>query len=361
MRIAYLSPHYLPVHGGVERHVSSIARCAVAAGNQVEVLTQTSDRSEAPVEVIDGVLVRRFRAVNGSAAYGVPPALFARLAREAGRFDVVHAHGYHALPALASLAARSVPVVLTPHYHGDGHTAFARALHVAYRPLGRRLFHHAGAVVCVSEAERRLVAADFPRVADRIHVIPNGVGARPPVAPVPFTRRGPVVLSVGRLAPYKRVDLLVEAVAQLPDTRLVVVGDGPARADVEALVATLGLESRVFVVGRVADDDLARWFATADVVASMSLHEAFGITLAEAGAAGAAVVATDIPSHAEVAELLPAATLVPADAGPARVADALRRAIWAGRPLRAAAVPTWEDVAGRTIDIYRALLAKEAA
>ncbi|MDX6594385.1 MAG: hypothetical protein QOJ13_3581 [Gaiellales bacterium] len=362
MRIAYLSPQYLPVHGGVERHVSSIARRAMAAGHDVEVITQTIDRAAPSSETVDGVPVRRFRALNGSAAYGVPPALFAWIAREGRGFDLIHAHGYHALPALAALTTRTVPVVFTPHYHGDGHTPFARALHVAYRPFGRRLFQRAGAVVCVSGAERGLVAAAFPRVADRIHVIPNGVEARPAAAVMPFPCRGPLVLSVGRLAGYKRVSLLVKAVAELPpDVRLVIVGDGPGRAEVERTAAERGVEHRVDMLGRVSDGELARWFATADVVASLSLHEAFGITLAEGAAAGAAVVASNIAAHAEVAELLPKATLVPVTAGAGAVADALRLAINAGRPLRAAVVPTWDDVAGRTIDLYRSLVDRSAA
>jgi glycosyltransferase involved in cell wall biosynthesis len=362
MRIAYLSPQYLPVHGGVERHVSSIAGWAARAGHDVEVATQTADPSAAACEEVDGVLVRRFRAVNGSAAYGVPPALFAWMAREGRRFDVLHAHGYHALPALGALAARDVPVVFTPHYHGGGHTPFARALHVVYRPLGRMLFDRARAVVCVSAAERELVVTGFPRVRGRIHVIPNGVGARPAAAVQPFPRRGPVVLSVGRLAPYKRVDLLVEAVAELPPAvRLVVVGDGPARQSIEAVAARLGAGHRVDVLGRVPDGELARWFATADVVASLSLHEAFGITLAEGGAAGAAIVASDIPAHAEVAEMLPSATLVRPGAGAREVAQALRSAIDGGRPVHAAAVPTWDDVAGATVELYQSMLVRRAA
>lgn len=362
MRIAYLSPQYLPVYGGVERHVSSIARRTAAAGHDVCVVTQTCDRSAAACEVLEGVPVHRFRAVNGSAAYGLPPGLFAWLAREGRTFDVIHAHGYHALPALAALATRDVPVVFTPHYHGSGHTQLARALHVAYRPLGRRLFDRARTVVCVSAAEAGLVAAHFPRVADRIRVIPNGVESRPSTGILPFSKRGPVVLSAGRLAPYKRVDMLVEAMAALPgDVRLVVVGDGPARPALERAASRLGVAHRVDVLGHVSDVELARWFATADVVASLSLHEAFGMTLAEGAAAGAAIVASDIPAHAEVAQMLPQATLVPASAGAAQVADALRTSIGGRRPLRAGSVPTWDAVARHTIDIYRSLIERDAA
>jgi glycosyltransferase involved in cell wall biosynthesis len=354
MRIAYLTPQYAPAIGGVERHVEEIARRVAAAGHRVEVLTQTTDRALPRRELRDGVEVRRFAAVNGSATYGVPATLFRAFARDAAGYDLVHAHGYHALPALAALAGRPRSVVFTPHYHGDGHTAFARLLHRGYRPLGDRLFRRAGAVVCVSASERRLVERDFPHAAPRVAVIPNGVDLAWAAGASPLDEPGRVVLSVGRLAAYKRVGLLVDALAHLPaDVRLVVVGDGPERTALEAHVAAAGLGARVRLVGRASDEELRRWLATAALVASMSLHEAFGITLVEGAAAGAAVVASAIPAHAEVAAMIPGARLVPAGAPAAGVAEAIAAALAGPRP-DPAALPTWDAVAERTLGLYPA-------
>ena len=354
MRIAYLSPGYAPAFGGVERHVEEIARRVAADGHDVDVLTQTPDRLP-PRETIDGVRVRRFRAVNRSGAYGIPPGLFAYAARHLHEYDVVHAHGYHALPSLAALAARDVPVVFTPHYHGTGHTTFGRLLHVPYRPVGRALFARSSAVVCVSEAERRLVAADAPRVAGRIEVIPNGVDLDAIRAAEPWPDAGVLVLSVGRLAHYKQVDRLVAAMPHVPrDARLVVVGSGGEQAALARQVADSGLTARVVLAGRVPDDELLRWLRSATVVASLSQEEAFGLVLAEGLAAGAAVVASAIDAHLEVLAGQPLAATVPVDASPETIGAAIADAIALhARPHAPARVHGWDEVAERTLQLYR--------
>jgi glycosyltransferase involved in cell wall biosynthesis len=354
VKIAYLSPGYAPAFGGVERHVEEIARRVAADGHQVDVLTQTADRLPAQ-ETIAGVHVRRFRAVNRSRAYGVPPGLFAYAARHLHEYDVVHAHGYHALPSLAALVSRRAPVVFTPHYHGTGHTTFGRLLHVPYRPIGRALFARSSAVVCVSQAERRLVVADAPRVAGRIAVIPNGVDLDAIRAAEPWPDAGVVVLSIGRLLPYKQVDRLVGAMLHAPpDARLVVIGAGSEQEALERQVASSGLGGRVTLAGRVRDDELLRWLRSATVVASLSREEAFGLVLVEGLAAGAAVVASAIDAHLEVLGGQPLAVTLSVDASPeaigAAIADAAARR---SLPHAPAQVHGWDEIAERTLQLYR--------
>ena len=87
----------------------------------------------------------------------------------------MHAHSYHSTAALgAALARLPVPLVVTPHYHGVGHTRAARLMHVGYRPLGARLLTRAAAVVAVSAAEEALLRNDFPALAATTSVVPNG-------------------------------------------------------------------------------------------------------------------------------------------------------------------------------------------
>lgn len=354
MKIAYLAPAYAPSFGGVERHVEEIARRAVAQGHEVDVLTQTSDDLP-PEQTIDGVHVRRFRAVNSSKAYGVPPGLFAYAGRHLRDYDIVHAHGYHALPSLAALASRRVPVVFTPHYHGTGHTRFARLLHVPYAPLGRALFARASAVVCVSEAEARLVRADAPKVADRVRVIPNGVDLAAIRDAAPWPETGPVVLSIGRLQAYKQVDRLIAALPFAPaDARLVIVGAGDAAPALGQQVADAGLGDRVTFTGRIDDGELRRWLRSASVVASLSREEAYGLVLVEGLAAGAAVVASSIDAHLEVLEGQPLGVVVPVGAEPAAIGAAIGDAIaLQQRPHAAADVHGWDEIAERTLVLYR--------
>ncbi|WP_244940653.1 glycosyltransferase family 4 protein [Actinoplanes teichomyceticus] len=238
MRIGVVSNAYHPDIGGVETHVRRLCAGLAATGDEVEVLTQRLDRS---TRTVDGVLVRAFPLTVAARDYRVSLPLWRWLRDSAQEYDVLHAHSYHALASLgATLGRHRTPLVFTPHYHGTGHTRMRAILHPIYRPLGRRIMNRAGRVVCVTGAERDLVLRDFPEVAGRVVVIPNGTDPRPLVPGRPGGVRG--ILCSGRLEHYKRVDRVIRAMAALgPAYRLDVVGDGPARPVLRHLAARLGV------------------------------------------------------------------------------------------------------------------------
>ena len=356
MHIAFVTPRYPPSIGGVEVHVERLASGLAAAGHEVEVLTQVPRGAGLTGEETHGdVLVRRFPTLPGSGEnFAVAPGLGTFLRTAAPRYDVVHAHNYHALPALMA-AHTARPLILTPHFHGVSESSFRNLLHRPYRLAGRYMFDRAARVISVSRAEAGLVSASFPRAAAKIAVVPNGVDAAALDAAAPFPRDGgTIVLSAGRLEGYKRVDLIVRALQRLDESyTLTVAGDGPARRDLEALAAASGAGERVRFLGSVDRDELDRWFRTADVFVSMSTIEAMGIASAEALHAGARVVASDIPAHRETAELGGERfDLVARDAPPEHLAAAIEAAATdTERPL-AGPVPSWGEVVTRTETLY---------
>lgn len=357
LRALLVTPRFRPAVGGVEAHVEGIAAGLRQTGAHVTVVTQAAAAGSRTDP--DGVHVVELREAVRSQAYPVAPGLFPWLRRHAGEHDVVHAHSYHAAPALAAAVATPGALVFTPHYHGGGHTAFARLLHLGYQHAGRRIFRRADAVIAVSHAEAELIAAHHPAVADRISVVPNGVDAERIRAAEPFDLDHPVVLVIGRLEPYKRVDAVVRAMAgRASDAELVVIGDGPGRSGLEQLARGLG--TRATFAGRVDAATLHRWLRSAAVVVSASRHEAFGLTLLEGLTAGARVVASDIPAHREVGERFgpPGGVVVVDPAAPAgQLREAIDQQLGAGR-LADGDRPAWSwtGAAAATTEVYRQVL-----
>lgn len=360
--IGLVTPGYAPIVGGVERHVGELATGLARRGVAVEVLTTDPSGSLPPIEERDGVLVRRFRTLGRQRNYFVAPGLGRWLDRSGSRYVLLHAHSYHALPALQAAAAshlNGTPLLFTPHYHGTGHTPLRRLLHVPYRPVGAWLVRQARMLICVSESERALLQAHFGPRLD-CTVIPNGVEVDHllAAAPLPQPEGRRVLLAVGRLEAYKQFDRLVAALPHLPPAfHAVIVGEGPELGRLRARSVELGVAERVRLTGRIPAAELGAWYRTASVVASLSRHEAFGITLLEGAAAGAAVVASDIPAHREVAGYLSgrAPTLVDPDCEPAHLARVVAALAAHPRPpAGAAGLPTWTGMIDQTMRCYYA-------
>lgn len=121
---------------------------------------------------------------------------------------------------------------------------------------------------------------------------------------VPLDAR--IVLFVGRFAPEKELPTLIGAFAQvaasLPQAQLVLAGDGPMRPDLEALVKSRGLVSRVIFTGRLSVESVRDWMRAADAFTLVSSLEGFPVALIESMAAGLAPVVTDIPANLQIVE-----------------------------------------------------------
>jgi glycosyltransferase involved in cell wall biosynthesis len=358
MRIIYVCPRYPPEIGGVETHVSQLASHVQSLGVKVEVVTTTHEQES--VDEVDGVVVRRFPGFPMARKYGIPLKLRNYILRWAGDRDLIHLHDYHALSALAAALSNVRPLVFTPHYQGAGHSRGSRFRHRLYEPLGSLVLRRATKVVCVSAAEAALLSDHFPAVTGRIAVIPNGVAldAVDAGSSVEAETGEPIVVSLGRLERYKRVDLTIRSTAHLPATwRLLVIGDGPARPMLTELANLREIRGRVDFLGSVEDDAVWRVLHQSCVLVTMSTREAFGLAPLEAIAAGTRVVASDIPAHRELRDRYAHGwmTLAPLDAGPASLAAVIQR-IARQEPPPPAQLPTWEGVAKQTLQLYESIL-----
>jgi glycosyltransferase involved in cell wall biosynthesis len=353
MKIALVTPRYGSHAGALERHVRELARGLTRHGEAVEIITQQSEIGTRGESQLEDVLVRRFPASHHNARFAVTPALSQYLRRSASSFDLVHAHGAHVLLALAAVRARPRRLVFSP---------LAPMAHLLCWPYGRAtrtVVDRASQTICTSQADADLLCRAAPEAADRVLVVPQGVDTAAIQAAAPFSTLSTVVLTVGRLERRKRVDRAIAAMASLtPAFELVVVGDGPARRRLIAHAADLQVSSRVRFTGPVSDADLHRWLSTARLVVTLSQQEAFGLQVLEGSAAGAPVVASDIPAHREAGAYVGdlGVTFVSPEGSPLEVADAIRNAVTIAVPAPARPLPSWAEVVDRTLALYEELV-----
>ncbi len=222
--------------------------------------------------------------------------------------DVVHSH-LEFSNELAVLAARSLgrqrPAVIA-HVHNFPDRHYSRL----HRWAGRMLASRTDAYVAPSASVAESVRTAFGRGVRRVEVIPYGIdpawfGRGPGAASV--ARRSsaaPVIGTVARLAPQKSVHDLIEAMPFVlrarPGARLLIVGDGPLRSDLEARCRRLGLTQAVTFAG--FSHDAAAAYAAIDIFVLPSRHEGLPICLLEVMAMGIPVVGTRVPGISELVE-----------------------------------------------------------
>ena len=150
--------------------------------------------------------------------------------------------------------------------------------------------------VAVGHKVARIIERDYRLRPGSIRAIHCAVTPRPVVAPKSFGP-GPIVGAVTRLSPEKGVEVALRALGTMPETTFVIVGDGRWRAELEQLARDLGRGDHTLFVGYQTEPQ--EYFAGMDVVVQASHHEAMGLSILEAMAAGIPVVATDVGSTSE--------------------------------------------------------------
>lgn len=381
MRVLHVIPSAAPADGGPNLAVRALARGLVARGVDVTVATTNAagaDTLDVPLDtalVDNGVTYRYFaRTVPGAWKFSWP--LTRWLWANARRYDVVHVHAlfsYATIPGCRAAAHAPVPYVLRPlgtlSEWSLAHRRWKKRPY--YALLERSHLGAAAAIHVTSDAE----AADVARLGfgDRARVIPLGVD----VDDRRTVRQGSAdrplrLLFLSRLHEKKNLPLLLRALASAPSTRRIELtvagrGDGRYLDELIALATTLRLTGRVRFIGHVDGAEKRQVLADADCFILPSSHENFGLAVAEAMAAGLAVIVT------------PGVALAPmiGSAGAGLVTDATEDAVgatiaWAAdhpaalvemgeRAWRLAREQlSWDSSCARLADLYAELVSRRA-
>jgi sugar transferase (PEP-CTERM/EpsH1 system associated) len=347
--------------GGQERVALDLAIGQKARGHEVSVL------SLAPAP--DGAMADEFRE-HGIAVGRVPKGagldatLVPRLVRELRKYraDIVHTH--NPLPLIyGAPAARLAGAAAIHTKHGvnpgsRGHRLLRRA--------AAQLTH---AFVAVSDTTETQAREQRDAPSRRLHMIANGIRLdryRPDPEARAATRRelalgdAWVIGTVGRMDDFKNQALLVRAMAPLLSerVRLVLVGDGPSRAAVEAEVAKLANPSWVVLTGRRMD--VPKLVPAFDVFALSSKSEGLPLVVPEAMAAGLPIVATAVGGLPSVVDEGKTGMLVPVEETALRSAlksliddHALARRLGARARTTALARYSSERMVDAYLDLYR--------
>lgn len=255
-----------------------------------------------------------------------------RWLRSGETFDVIDAHYFYPDGVAAALLSRwsGIPLVISAR----GSDLFVLGQHRLARQMMHWAAHRAAASVGVCQALVDILKC-WGIPAARLAVLPNGVDLerfhpveRGTARQLTGVAGEPALLCVGNLVPIKGHALAIEALARLhrthPRASLTLVGEGPCRAVLADLAASLGLAPFVKFAGRIPNDALAPWYASADLLVLPSFSEGWANVLLESMACGTPVISTDVGGSAEVVCQPVAGSLLRAR-DPAQLADLIDR------------------------------------
>ena len=302
MRVGLVCPYSWDFPGGVMAHVRDLAEALLADGHHVSVIAPAAPDAPLPPYVVSAgrAVPVPFNGAVARVSFGFLAASRVRKWIREGEFDVLHVHE-PAVPSLSLLAcwAAKGPIV------GTFHAAYPRSPAVSVAaPVLQTALEKVTGRIAVSDAARTTLVEHMG--GDAV-LIPNGVTVGRYAEGEPLPGWGPdggVVGFLGRLdEPRKGLAILLEAFTLLaperPDLRLLIAGPGDPGYVYDRVPREL--HDRIGLLGMVSEEDKVRAYHSVDVFCAPNTGgESFGIVLAEAMAAGAPVLASDIPAFRRV-------------------------------------------------------------
>ncbi len=315
MKILQLGKFY-PIRGGVEKVMLDLTTGLSSSGTRCDMLCAMSgkdsvDKKDLPFVAEAGKGLTALLQLNPlgrvlctkslakAAGTMISPAMIRYLRAHKDEYDLIHVHHPDPMAALALLLSGFKGRVVL-HWHSDiiSQKTFFRL----YRPIQNWLLRRADAVVCTTPAYIE-GSEHLKMFKDKCSSVPIGIAPVLPDAQAVGEMRSRypgkhLILSVGRLVPYKGYSYLIQAMASLDDSyHLVIGGKGPLEEQLKSQARECGVTDKVTFLGYVPDEDMPSWFGACDVfvLPSVMKTEAFGIVQIEAMSCGKPVIATRIP------------------------------------------------------------------
>jgi rhamnosyl/mannosyltransferase len=328
LRVVHVGKFYPPARGGMEQVIQVLAEGERASVDTRVLVANSGHRTIH--EQVNGIPVTRAATARQVGSVSVCPTLPWWMRRIDTDLMVVHEPNPAAIVAHA-IARPAAPLVFWVHAEV---VRPAWRYNTFYRPFLRRMLARADRIV-VTSPPMIDVAAELQPFRDKCVAIPLAVDpdqhrVTPALEPrIAAWRQGdgaPLVAFVGRLVPYKGIDVMLHALSRVDGVRAVIVGDGPLKPSLETLSRQLGLDQRVTFAGNVGPDELTAVYNACDllVLPSVTRAEAFGVVQLEAMSCGKPVICTDLPSGVPWVNQHGVTGLVVPPREPEPLADAIR-------------------------------------
>jgi 1,2-diacylglycerol 3-alpha-glucosyltransferase len=378
MHIAHFTNTYYPVISGVVRSVSSFRKALSELGHNVFIFAQHEPDYEDTEPFIF-----RYPALDlglpGDFPATIPFSPIIDYLFPALKVDVIHSHHPVLLGQAAANKAKEhdLPLVFTFHtrYRDYSHyfpvsqeivQEFVKNTIDSWLRVYMRRCHH---VVVPSQSIRDILVSEYG-VRSMTTVVPTGIDLQPyrnasgqAIRQKHGWENETILISVGRLAKEKNWDRLLEAFSLViqshADIRLVILGDGAYRKELEKRTEELGLAGKVDFTGKVQFDEVPNYLKSADLFCFASQTETQGLVTVEAMAAGLPVVAVDatgtrdVVQHGEDGLLTPDDSYTLAEAISKVLADQNLRERLKAASLKKAQAYAIELQAEKILDVYQ--------
>ena len=320
MHIAFFTNSYYPVLNGVVRSVASFREMLMKQGHNVFVFAQYD-----PNYKDDEPFIFRYPSLSlplGDISAAIPVSPFVDQLLPALKLDVIHTHHPILLGQTAARKASELglPLVFTFHTQYWEYTHYVpfpqeaiqeflkNAVHKWLRDYMQKCQH----IIIPSESMKDILVREYG-LDGHYTVIPTGTNLEPFLSADGDALRKEkgwqdetILISVGRLAPEKNWETLLRAFAKVypkhPNLRLILLGDGPAREDLQSLAAELEIAEHVSFMGSIPFGDIPSYLKAADAFSFASVTETQGLVTIEAMAAGLPIVAVDASGTRDIVE-----------------------------------------------------------
>ncbi|MDV2481671.1 glycosyltransferase family 4 protein [Methanoculleus sp. Wushi-C6] len=383
MRVAQVTPYFLPHNGGMEMYVYNLSKNLINEGHTVEVITANVPEGRS-VEVMDGILVRRLKCLGEPLRNPLVPSIFLLL-NELKKFDVIHIHNVYSFTALSFPILKKfckIPIVLT--HHGQlmfGEPMKDLCVRIYEKSARGVVLNSVDTAVALSDSDARQISQqNGGTAADRspsghprnVVTIPNGYddGKFRPMDTreckealgLPPDRK--MILNVGRLyGAVKGHEYLIEAMSRIvkkrKDVLCVIVGPGRLYDTLDRQIRSLGLEEYVVLAGGKPHDEIPLWLNACDLFVLPSLSEGNPTVMFEAFGCGKPFVGTRVGGVPEIVTSDDYGLLVD-PANPDDLAEKVLTALdreWDREAILACSEQyTWENITREIVGVYDQVL-----